>query len=430
MENNFDDKLSQKFRENLENYPVSYEQGAWEEFNRNYLHKPSVRTIALWQHPALRIAASVLVAAVSLFAVYYWRNLPTVASTEISAAQTPPQESQPSTAKNHATLATIPDESVQTDAVIAQITVPPVKTIPSIIRQKDKELAVSATVEPVQAQMKLNSHLQNNLQGKQLLSESGALAVVEPIILTKVDKLPLTLTDSFSWQFPVITATSLPVYDLATPQPGTVIKVQPGIQALSGIAGGTGVENTAIFYGAGAGVDLFLQKKLALTTGIQLTQTTYETPERSFRVFNNLRMDSVSAAIGTAQFVPVFADETQYSRVRLNLIQIPVTIKYLIGKNFFINAGAVSYIATNNTEVAQVAQHSFLGRVQNPVQTVENSIQPLRTIYLGGGVRVPLRKATLQVEPHVSLPLGDILQDVNNTSLQWVGLNVGIYYGQ
>jgi hypothetical protein len=172
-------------------------------------------------------------------------------------------------------------------------------------------------------------------------------------------------------------------------------------------------------------VELFLQKKVAVSTSIQFAQTTYETPEKRFRVFNSLQRDPV----GTQQLVPVYADETEYSRIRLNLVQVPLTIKYFIGKKIFFNAGGVSYWAVNGTHVEKVAQNTFLGRVQNPRQSVENTVQPFRTIYLGGGVRMPLKGATLQVEPHLNLPLGDLLQDVNNTSLQWIGLNVGIYYG-
>jgi hypothetical protein len=430
MENNFDDKLAQKIRESLENYPVAYEQQAWEQFSRNHLHKPSVRKIALWQRPALRIAATLLIAVAGLCAIYYWRSQQPAASADVIAAQATPQEGLSSGADNRAHFATIPNDSAQLDVAIAQKTVPPIKDTPPIDKQSNKKSFAPTPVESVQGRTKLNSNPQSLLPSEEQLAASAVVKTAEPVTLTQVDRLPLALSDSFAWQFPVIAAAQLPVYDWATTQSGTVIKIQPSIQALSGIAGGAGVENAAVFYGAGAGVDLFLHKKLALTTGIQLIQTNYETPARSFRVFNNLKMDSVSAAIGIYRFVPVFADETQYARVRLNLIQIPVTIKYLIGKKFFLNIGGISYVATNKTQVAQVAQHSFLGRVQTPTQAIENSIQPFRTIYLGSGMRVPLKKATLQVEPHLSLPLGDILQDVHNTSLQWIGLNVGIYYRQ
>lgn len=420
MENNFDDKLAQKFRESLENYPVAYEQGAWEQFNRNHLHKSPARMAALWQHPALRIAAAVLIAAAGLSAVYYWRMLPPTASTEIVSAQTVPQDNRPQSAEENTTPAAVPDNNLQPNAEIAHKTMPLAKHTPSVARQKNGASGKMLPAESIPIIMASKSSPQQNLQSeqRQLLPSTA-----EPVMLAQVDLLPLTLADSFSWQFPVLAVAHLPANDLATPQTGKVIKVQPGIQILSGITDGKTVNNHAAFYGVGAGVELFLQKKIAVSTSIQFAQTTYETPEKRFRVFNSLQRDP----IGTQQLVPVYADETEYSRIRLNLVQVPLTIK--IGKKVFFNAGGVSYLAVNGTHVETVAQNTFLGRVQNPRQSVENTVQPFRTIYLGGGMRMPLKGATLQVEPHLNLPLGDLLQDVNNTSLQWIGLNVGIYYG-
>ncbi|WP_250631386.1 porin family protein [Rhodoflexus caldus] len=422
MENNFDDKLAQKFRESLENYPVAYEQGAWEQFNRNHLHKSPARMATLWQHPALRIAAAVLIAAVGLSAVYYWRMLPPTASTEIVSAQTVPQDNRPQSAEENTASAAVPDNTLQPNAEVAQKTMPLAKHTPSVARQKNGASGRTLSVESTPIITASKSIPQKNLQSeqRQLLPSTA-----EPVMLAQVDLLPLTLADSFSWQFPILAVAHLPVNDLATPQTGTVIKVQPGIQILSGITDGKTVNNHAAFYGVGAGVEWFLQKKVAVSTSIQFVQTTYKTPEKRFRVFNSLQRDP----IGTQQLVPVYADETEYSRIRLNLVQVPLTIKYFIGKKIFFNAGGVSYLAVNGTHVETVAQNTFLGRVQNPRQSVENSVQPFRTIYLGGGVRMPLKGATLQVEPHLNLPLGDLLQDVNNTSLQWIGLNVGIYYG-
>lgn len=418
MENNFDNKLAQKFRESLENYPVAYEQGAWEQFNRNHLHKSPARMAVLWQHPALRIAAAVLIAAAGLSAAYYWRMLPPKASTEIVSAQTVPQDNRPQSAEENTTLAAVPGNTLQPNAEVTQKIMPLAKHTPSVARQKNGASGRTLPAESTPIITALKSSPQQKSQ-QQLPSTA------EPVMLTQVDLLPLTLTDSFPWQFPMLAVAHLPANDLATLQTGTVIKVQPGIQILSGITDGKTVNNHAAFYGVGAGVELFLQKKVAVSTSIQFVQTTYETPEKRFRVFNSLQRDP----IGTQQLVPVYADETEYSRIRLNLVQVPLTIKYFIGKKIFFNAGGVSYWAANGTHVETVAQNTFLGRVQTPGQSVENSVQLFRTIYLGGGVRMPLKGATLQVEPHLNLPLGDLLQDVNNTSLQWIGLNVGIYYG-
>ncbi len=422
FDDNFDDKLAQKFRESLENYPVAYEQGAWEQFNGNHLHKSPARMAVLRQHPALRIAATILIAAVGLSAVYYWRVLPPTASTKMVSIQTVPQDNQPQNAEQNTTLAAVPDNTLQPNAEVAQKTMPSAKHTPSVTRQKN---GASVRTLPTESTLIItaskSSPQQNSHSEKRQLPPSTA----EPVMLAQVDLLPLPLADSFSWQFPMLAVVHLPVNNLTPSQTGTVIKVQPGIQILSGITDGKTVNNHAAFYGVGAGVELFIQKKVAVSTSIQFAQTTYQTPEKRFRVFNSLQRDPIA----TQQLVPVYVDETRYSRIRLNLVQIPLTIKYFIGKKIFFNAGGVSYLAVNGTHVETIAQNTFLGRVQTPKQSVENTVQPFRTIYLGGGVRMPLKGATLQVEPHLNLPLGNLLQEVNNTSLQWIGLNVGIYYG-
>jgi hypothetical protein len=423
MKNNFDDKLAKKFRDSLENYPVAYESGAWEQFEKYYLKKLPMRTIPLRQRYAVRIAVSALILLVATLGYfYYWQPnnnspiKPFVANQPAKKPQPAAITQLPAPSNIQNIIANAPTNRKKQNKNIQNFENQIVKTIK----------ATSKPAKDTDNPSALNAALIESASIHPTLTNNDILTESKPVMIHQLPLLPFLIANSFNRQLAIHTIAEAALFEPSNTQQATVIKLLPGMQFASGIVGGSSVESPVAFYGAGASVDLFLQKKLALAANLQLVQTAYETPQQRFRVFNNLRRDS----IGTLQLVPVFAEETQYSHIRLNLIQIPLTIKYLSGKNFFLNIGGVSYIATNRTMVSKVARNSLMGQLHSPPSSVESALQPFRTLYLGGGIRIPLKNGILQAEPHVSLPLGNVLQNVNNTSLQWIGLNLGIYYGQ
>ncbi|WP_448519919.1 hypothetical protein [Rhodoflexus sp.] len=422
MNKDFDDILAKKIRESLDEYPVAYEAGAWEEFSRNYLKKPPVPIIPLWQRYTFRIAAAVLVIVAALSSIYYSISQKTPADMVIA-------QQAPANTTEHLAL---PDDSDVAQASVTPLhtplhtpllgssSMPPQKTDS---RSADLFAKGKSNIQTV-ANFRANPQPQVATVQPAPTATATTMAAIEP--LSPIDLLPLVATDSLLPQMPALAEIQT---EAALRLPKTnVIKAVAGVQALSGIVMGS-PEKTTSFYGAGLGLDLFIQKKIALSTNLQFVQTAYETPARTFFVSSlSLQRNPLGA-----QSVPGYAKETHYDRVKLNLVQLPLTMKYLISDQFFVNIGGISYMATNGTRIENVAQNTLMGRLHNSGSPapVENSIQPFRSLYLGGGVRLPMRNnIILQVEPNINLPLGNILQDVNHTSLQWIGLHMSLYYGR
>ncbi|MCS7018395.1 MAG: hypothetical protein RMJ87_04585 [Cytophagales bacterium] len=410
MEKNFDDLLAQKFKTSLENYPVECPPHAWREFEKHYWKKQPYQLIAWWQQHTLRIAAAVLLTTTGILVWYYYaqqQQEPTTAITSIDV---------PRSAQNSADSTAVWVPTPQPP--IVALNTPNSPTMPS----NQKQAAVKTHSKTTKWRA-ATAALQDIT-----IPEPNQFAVAElPVTKTELVELaptpllPLPSSDTTTR----LVATQALASNSATTQPVSILKIQPGVQLCSGVITGKDATVPSVFYGAGLGIEWWIQPQIALTTNLQMVQTTYETPKKRFRVFNSMQRDPTDRQ----QFSPVYAEETVYGRVRLNLVQIPLTIKCLIGRRFFLNTGGVSYIAANGTYAEKIVQNTLMGRLHHPVNSAAHTLQPFRTIYVGGGMRLPFKGAILHIEPHVNLPLGDLLHDVNNTSLQWVGMNLGLYYG-
>lgn len=396
MDKDFDDILARKIRESLNNYPVDYQPGAWEEFSRNYLQKPPL-LMSLWrQYAVFRIAAALLTAAFGIGALYYGlrpdrsTNAPKV--THSAAVVPSPQlpESVPPTAELTVSASTT-DRRKKKEVTTRALD--PSKSI--VAMQQADSLCVVATAHPNSA------------------DTLATLVAVAPLPLPVADSILLPLPSEIARQ--------------SNQEKQRIMQVMPALQTIGGIATGS-PEKIAVFYGAGLGADLFLHKKVALHAGLQFVQTSYQTPEKRFFVSSLQRNPlGIQAALD-------YAEEVHYKRIRLSLIQLPLTIKFFIRDNFFINFGGVSYIAMQGTQVENVAQNTLIGRLHNNnnrTQTAAQQMHPFRSLYISGGVRLPVNHhLTLQLEPHVNLSTGDILPDVNHTALQQVGLNMSLFYSK
>lgn len=412
MENNFDDKLVRKFRESLENYPVNCPPEAWREFERYYLRKPPL-LIALRRKYLPYVAAVVAITIISaLFAVIYYQQKPTEASAVIG--QTVPPE-EPHTAVGSPADKNAPESASKPLPELLQTEISPPKSFSKPSRKPTPEsvVPIKSAADRKQAAAVLS-------QTSRTFSEQSK----DKEMLTLAPISPLPLIDNFPHPTVVPALQPFEPTESSGTKQAKVVKVLPGMQALAGMIKGQDVQKPVAFYGAGGGAELVLQPRLSLTASLQFVQTAYETPEKRFKVFNSVQRDPT----GRQQFAPVYAEEVEYSRVRLNLIQFPLTFKYRVSKYLFFNIGSISYMSAAGSRSERVVQNTMMGRLHNSVKTSDGTFRPFGSVYASGGVRIPLQGVVLQAEPYFNLPLGNLVQDLPHTSLQWIGLHVGLYY--
>ena len=164
---------------------------------------------------------------------------------------------------------------------------------------------------------------------------------------------------------------------------------------------------------AGVVVGINLSKKLAVETGLFLSQKKYYSSGKYF----NMKTADPSMPVGM---------KVISLNGKSNIVEIPVKAKYNFkGKNkanFFATAGATSYILTNENNKYLVELNGNQQKL--PANYAENKRYFDAALNVSAGYEYKLKQTTLRIEPYVQVPLKKI--GVGSMPLMSTGINVGI----
>ncbi|MCS6967458.1 MAG: hypothetical protein RMJ44_03445 [Cytophagales bacterium] len=425
MENNFDHLLTRKIKQTLENHHLPYQEGAWEEFSRRYLQPQAANTFFRRLRFAMPVAAMLLTCLVIAATFYY-------AFHSINSGK----KTNSSTGKN-SVIADFPDASPLTAPSVPKSQhlqkrafAQPNKSVSAQQKAYLSTTTLDKPTSPSVKHAKLKQSTSLPLPAKQTVQEQNLIhsAGQEIAFSSKIelaDVLPLSPQVLAQLPRPTILPQKLPTVEQE--RYANVVKVAPTISFTSGFITGKGLKNTAPFYGGGLGAELLLHDRISITANLQWFHSTYETAEKKVRTLTGFGRDPNPPF----HLVPMYAEEIGYKHIRLHLLQLPLTVKYYLRPNFYLNAGSISYLTTPNMRIESITQSSVMGVVrQVPVQHSESQLSPFGAFYLGTGFKLPFENASLHIEPYAAVSFRHILPEVNKASVQWIGINATLQYGQ
>lgn len=446
MKDNFDDKLAKKIKASLENYPVEFDPSAWADLQKTWQGVPSV-SVPFWKTLPFRVAASVSALIVTVGLACYWgfdsdvkieatKLVPPTIQNNDSSAQIENannrlaekvldtnvenglEENSQTLAKNNLPKNT----AFETQKPIQTEISKPKKAVFLEKKEKTNEVQMIALSVKSNEIPKDLPKSQDEVVSKIVRMEAKEL-VLESNFLTDLDK-------NLAFEKPEnIKKAILPKAILdaeSNPKQKMEIRFLAGVGASTGVTFGKDVNGAKVNYGGGVYGDLFLGKKIAISTGLQFTQINYETPQKIKYIENDITVSLVPDP--TKQQAQEIRQIRQHE-ANWQVFQIPLTIKYFATRNLFFNVGAVSYYLGSNSGYETITYDRAYGMLKTGQGNLsERNFQPFAIAYLGAGFQKTFSKITLQIEPYMSLPLQEIGRE-GISSYSWAGLSLKTYFG-
>jgi len=171
-----------------------------------------------------------------------------------------------------------------------------------------------------------------------------------------------------------------------------------------------GFSNAGVSAGLVVGVNL--SKKLAVETGLFISEKKYFSRGEYFKMIKDASMPASMKVISL--------------NGKSTVLEIPVTIKYNFIKknrsNFFGTIGASSYILTNETNNYLAVVNG--NKEQLAINYAKNANYFTAALNVSAGYEYKLKQTTLRVEPYVQSPLRNI--GVGSMPVMSTGIHVGI----
>ncbi len=450
MKDNFDDKLAQKIRESLENYPVEFDPSAWADLQKSLQAVPSV-SVPFWKTLPFRMAASVVLV-VSVGLACYWGLSSDEPSetTKLTASNSQKNDSMPKIETQNAnkTVAkqvletNLEKDSANKSANKLENYLPKNTALET---QKPKQTNISKQPKAVFPKQTETPNQNTNQipvialsvkkqdeQPKDLANIQSEVPRMEATELVLQPNLIRDLAKNLAFEKPQnIKAAILPKTLLETqsnPKQKLEIRFLAGIGTSAGATFGKNVEGTSFNYGGGLHTDLLLGKKIAISSGFQITQISYETPLNVVYIDNPFRVSNLFPNINSE--VSRQIAQQQHTSVQWQIFQIPLTVKYFASRNVFINAGFLSYFLGKNSNYQKITDDKIEGEQKSKIyEPSQRNFHPFAIAYVGAGFQKTFSNFTLQIEPYMSLPLQEIGNANGASSFSWAGLSLRAYFG-